>query len=140
MSESTLELDLHNPQQWAVVLDARLQPFVKSWLTAGKKLTLTCKLQKRTKPQNRRYWGKGILAQITEQAVVNGSLFSAETWHEQFKRQFIGVIPLPNGQLRGMSSKDLTTAEFCEFSDKVEAYAATELSVIFIDLPVKDLR
>ena len=28
----------------------------------------------------------------------------------------------------------LTTAEFCDFSDAVEAYAATELGVIFEDL------
>jgi hypothetical protein len=140
MSESTIELDLHNPQQWAVVLEARLQPFVKSWLTAGKKLTLTCGKQKRSKPQNRRYWGKGILAQIAAQAVVNGQLFSAEIWHEQFKRQFIGVIELPNGQVIGKSSKELDTEKFCIFSDEVEAYAQTELGVHFVDLPVKDLR
>jgi hypothetical protein len=140
MSQSTLELDLHNPQQWAVVLEARLQPFVKSWLTAGKKLTLTCKLQKRSTKQNKRYWGNGILAHIAAQAVVNERLFSAEIWHEQFKRQFLGVVELPNGQVIGKSSTGLTTAEFCKFSDKVEAYAQTDLGVHFIDLPVKDLR
>jgi NinB protein len=140
MSESTIELDLHNPQQWAVVLEARLQPFVKSWLTAGKKLTLTCKLQKRSTKQNRRYWGNGILAQIAAQAVVNGKLYSAETWHEQFKRQILGFIELPGGGVIGKSTTGLTTAEFCEFSDQVEAYAQTELGVHFVDLPVKDLR
>ena len=140
MSDTTIELDLHNPQQWAVVLDARLQPFIKSWLTAGKKLTLKCGRQKRSSKQNKRYWGGGILAQIAAQAVVNGRMYSAETWHEQFKRQFIGVIELPNGQVIGKSSTDLDTAEFCIFSDQVEAYAQTDLCVCFIDLPVRDLR
>jgi hypothetical protein len=140
MSESNLEIELHNQQQWAIVLEARLQPFVKSWLTAGKKLTLTCKLQKRTAKQNRRYWGNGILSQIAAQAESGGKLYSAENWHEVFKRMYLGVDELPNGQVIGKSSTGLTTAEFCEFSDKVEAYAATELFVVFVDLPVKDLR
>jgi hypothetical protein len=140
MTNSTIELDLHNPQQWAVVLEARLQPFVKSWLTAGKKLTLTCRLQKRSSKQNRRYWSNGVLAQIATQAVSGGKLHSTENWHEVFKRMFIGVEELPNGQVIGKSSTGLTTAEFCEFSDKVEAYAQTDLCVHFIDLPVRDLR
>ena len=89
---------------------------------------------KRTKKQNRRYWGGGVLAQVAAQAVVNGKLFSAETWHEMFKRQFIGVIELPSGEVIGASSTKLTTAEFCNFCDQVEAYAATELNVTFYDL------
>lgn len=53
---------------------------------------------------------------------------------EQFKRMFIGVIELPNGEVIGMSSATLTTVEFSEFCTKVEAYAATELGVTFYDL------
>jgi hypothetical protein len=66
--------------------------------------------------------------------VVNGRKFDAETWHEQFKRAFIGVIELPNGEVIGKSSTDLSTKEFCEFCDRVEAWAATELGVTFYDL------
>jgi hypothetical protein len=75
-----------------------------------------------------------VLAQVAEQAVVGGRLFPAEIWHEQFKRQFIGVIELPNGQVIGKSSADLTTVEFAEFCTQVEAYAAQELGVRFYDL------
>ena len=138
MSESTLTLDLHNrAQAWAVIKE-QLYPFMAHWLQAGKKLVLTVKLRTRTPRQNKRYWGRGILAQIAEQAAPSGRLFLAETWHEQFKRQFIGVIELPNGEVIGKSSKDLTTAEFCVFSDQVEAYACTDLGVSFIDLPRVD--
>ena len=140
MSESNLEIELHSLQQARIVIDARLQPFITSWLTAGKKLTLTCKLKKRTSKQNKRYWGQGILAQIAAQAVVGGKMYSAENWHEIFKRMYLGVDELPNGQVIGKSSTGLTTAEFCEFSDQVEAYAQTDLGVHFVDLPVKDLR
>ncbi|APW37641.1 hypothetical protein RD110_10930 [Rhodoferax koreense] len=65
---------------------------------------------------------------------MNGRLFSAEVWHEQFKRQFIGVIELPNGQVVGMSSTELDTAEFSIFCQKVEAHAVTELGVTFYEL------
>jgi len=131
---TTLELELHNRQQaWAVIKD-QLYPFLKTALQNGKRYVLTVKLRKRTSKQNRRYWGNGVLAQIAQQATVNGKLFDAETWHELFKRMFIGVTELPDGSVIGKSSAGLTTAEFCEFCDKVEAYAATALGVTFYDL------
>jgi hypothetical protein len=134
MSETSITLDLHNRQQAFFVIKEQLYPFLAHWLQAGKQLVLTVSLRKRTKKQNKRYWGRGVLAQITEQVVVGGKMFSSEVWHEQFKRQFIGVIELPNGQVQGMSSTNLSTAEFCDFCTKVEAHAATELGVHFIDL------
>lgn len=85
----------------------------------------------RTLEQNARYWGRGILAQIAEKAVVRGQRFSAEAWHEQFKRQFIGIVELPNGQIVGKSSAGLSVKEFTQFCDQVEAFAATDLGVEF---------
>ena len=135
MSDSSITLELYNRPQAFAVIKEQLYPFLGHWLQADKRLTLTAKLKKRTPAQNRRYWGRGVLAQIAEQATVNGRLFSAEVWHEQFKRKFIGVIELPDGSVQGESSTGLTTAEFCEFCDKVEAYACTDLGVRFVDLP-----
>ena len=133
MTES-LHLELHNRAQAWTVIKGQLYPFLAQVLQGGKRWVLTVSLRKRTKAQNRRYWGNGVLKQIADQAAVNGRLYSAETWHEQFKRQFIGVIELPSGEVIGKSSADLTTAEFCEFCDQVEAYAATHLGVTFYDL------
>ena len=65
---------------------------------------------------------------------MGGKLYSAESWHEQFKRQFIGVEELPSGEVIGKSSTGLSKAEFCDFCTQVEAYAATELGVRFVDL------
>ena len=126
-------MQLYNPQQAHVVL-ADLWPLIKATLTAGKRLQLTVKPEKRSQAQNRRYWGQGVLAQVAAQAVVGGKLYSAEVWHEQFKRMFIGFDELPNGQIIGKSSTGLTTAEFCDFCTQVEAYAAQELGVRFVDL------
>ena len=134
MSDHTLTIELHNRQQAFAIIKEQLYPFLSHWLQAGKRLVLVVSLRKRTPKQNRRYWGQGVLAQIAAQAAPGGRLYSAKTWHEQFKRQFIGVIELPNGQVQGMSSAKLSTAEFSEFCTKVEAYAATELGVCFIDL------
>jgi len=88
----------------------------------------------RTAAQNRRYWGRGVLSQIAEQASINGQKFSADAWHEQFKRMFIGVEELPNGQVIGKSSAKLGKKRFADFCTECEAYAATELGVFFIDL------
>jgi hypothetical protein len=124
---------LFNPQQAHVCLMAVWNQ-IKPQLMAGHKLQLEVKRQKRSTAQNRRYWGGGVLKQIAEQATVNGKLYDAAIWHEQFKRQFIGVMELPNGQVIGASSTKLTTAEFCNFCDQVEAFAAYELGVVFYDL------
>jgi hypothetical protein len=131
---NTLEIELHNRQQAWVAIKSKLFPFLKEVLQNGRRLVLVVKERQRTTPQNRRYWGKGVLAQIAEQAVVNGKQYDAETWHELFKRMFIGVKELPNGEIVGMSSKELSTTEFSDFCAKVEAYAATELGVTFYDL------
>lgn len=88
----------------------------------------------RTALQNRRYWGRGVLSQIAEQASIDGKKFSAEAWHEFFKRKFIGVEELPNGQVIGKSSAKLGKKRFADFCTECEAYAATELGVFFIDL------
>jgi NinB protein len=87
----------------------------------------------RTIEQNARYWSRGILSQIAEKAVVGGRRFSAEAWHEQFKRQFIGIEELPSGQVIGKSSTKLGVKAFSEFVDQVEAYAVTDLGVVFED-------
>ena len=134
MSES-LEIVLHNRQQAWAAIKAQVFPFLEAVLQAGGRWVLTIKRMTRTKAQNRRYWGRGVLSQIAEQAVVGGKQFSTEVWHEQFKRQFIGVEELPDGSVRGKSSTKLTTAQFSDFCAQVEAYAASELGVTFYDLP-----
>ena len=133
MAES-LTVELHNrPQAWAAI-KAQVFPFLAEVLQGGHRWVLTIAKRKRTQPQNRRYWGKGVLAQIAEQATVNGKLYPAEIWHELAKRKFIGVIELPNGEVVGKSSTGLTTTEFSEFCSQVEAWAASELGVTFYDL------
>ncbi|WP_428142339.1 recombination protein NinB [Delftia acidovorans] len=129
-----LEIELFSRQQAWVAIKAQLFPFLKDVLQGSGRWVLTVTRRKRTKAQNKRYWGQGVLAQVAAQAVVNGKQYDAEVWHEMMKRLFIGVVELPNGEVVGKSSADLTTAEFSEFCTRVEAYAASELGVTFYDL------
>lgn len=130
----TLTVELHNRVQAWAAIQQQVFPFLKAVLQGGGRWVLTITKRKRTPPQNRRYWGRGVLAQIAEQATVNGKLYDAETWHELFKRKFIGVIELPDGSVVGKSSTGLSTTEFSDFCAQVEAYAAAELGVTFYDL------
>lgn len=130
----TLTIDLHNRPQAIAAIKETVLPFLTDRLQAGSRWVLTVSRRKRTKPQNRRYWGGGVLAQIASQATVNGRLYSAETWHELAKRKFVGVVELPNGGVIGKSTTELSTLEFAAFCDQVEAWAASELGVTFYDL------
>ena len=109
----SLTVELHNRQQAWAAIKAQVFPFLSQVLQGGHRWVLTITRRKRTSKQNRRYWGNGVLKQIAEQAAPGGKLYSAEIWHEQFKRMFIGVIELPDGTFPGISSSELDRAQFC---------------------------
>lgn len=132
-----LTLHLYNKDQARIALRQELAPFLAAAFPCKSPWVLTVKRQKRTQKQNKRYWGNGVLSQIATQAVINGRQYSTESWHELFKRMFIGVEELPDGSVIGKSSTALTTVEFSEFCTQVEAYAATSLGVTFYELAPK---
>lgn len=96
---------------------------------AGKPLAVTVTEYKTTRSieQNKRYWS--ILNIIADFAWVNGVQFSAEAWHEYFKRKYIGHVDLPNGGTVGISTTSLSVAEFGDYMLLVERCAAEELGV-----------
>ncbi len=81
---------------------------------------------RRSNPQNARYWL--LLFRISERLPVQGQTYSAEQFHLYFKSRFIGCddVKLPNGKVITIpkSSADLDVAEFNEYMEKVEAWAA----------------
>lgn len=99
----------------------------------------------RTKEQNSLMWVR--LNEIANQAYIGGKRFSADTWHEYLKREFLPEEPgptksarngyrkwdlLPNGDrvLVG-STTGLTKYGFTEYLEQIMAYAASELGVMF---------
>jgi hypothetical protein len=103
-------------------------------LTAGEPLRIevTQRGDKRSAEQNKRYWA--LLRSISEQAWVDGRQFDSETWHELFRRQYIGTeeINLPDGTRieRGISTTTLSVSEFTSLMDRIEQYAAEQLGVV----------
>ena len=98
---------------------------------AGKPLAVTVSAYKakRNADQNARYWA--MIGEIAAAAWVDGRQFSAEVWHEHFKRTFLGVDDLPAGATMARSSAAISVAEFAEYMSRVEAHAAQALGVEF---------
>lgn len=92
-------------------------------------VTVATHKDKRHNQQNRLYWQ--YLNQIAEQAMIEGKKFNAECWHEFFKMQFLGMVDLPNGHKIGESTTKLNVTDFASYVNNIEAYAVTELGVIF---------
>lgn len=92
---------------------------------AGRCPTCHRKLR-RSSESNRRYWA--LLHEIAERVTPNGQRYSAETWHAWAKSRWLGCddVKLPNGKTLVIprSSADLDMAEFGEYMDQVEAWAA----------------
>ena len=94
--------------------------------------------KKRTNPQNNYYWD--LLSQVSEQAELK---HSPEVWHEYFKRTFLpdvcakGIVKwaeMPNqDRFLNMGTKDLSTVEFMDYVQEVEAFVVYNLDVQIID-------
>lgn len=85
---------------------------------------------KRTVQQNKFYWGF-LLHQISENAWVDGRRFSADTWHEQFKKWFLPRIEMPDLSMEPISTSELTMEEFSQYLDKIQRYAMQNLGIEF---------
>lgn len=77
------------------------------------------------------YWAR--LRDISEQVVIEGRRYAPEAWHEQFKRQFIGCIDLPNGQTQGMTTAILNDEEMRSYRWQIEEYAQLDFGVRFTE-------
>lgn len=100
-------------------------------------------VEDRSLKQNRFYWGP-VLRQISEQAVMNGARYSAEGWHEAFKREVLGfeVIKVPVAGRKRLqvyrrlrSTTDLSVKQMSEYLDQIIATATTDLGVEFVFKP-----
>jgi len=95
---------------------------------AAYELVLRPMKSKRSIEQNKRYWL--LLREIAATAWLNGRQFSDETWHEFFKRTFIGCdeIAMPDGstELRGISTTKLKVDEFGDYMLQIEQWAAEQ--------------
>jgi hypothetical protein len=98
---------------------------------AGKPLAITVAEHKakRSIDQNKRLWV--LLNEISASAWLDGSQFTADAWHEYFKRKFIGTEELPGGGSVGISTTALDVSEFAAYMTRIEVYASQELGIEF---------
>ena len=104
---------------------------IAQWfLQTGKpvELKIVERKSKRSIEQNKRLWA--ILRWMAANIWIDGQLFSDVVWHEQCKRNFIGMeeIKLPDGSifLQGISTTTLSVAEFGYYMTQIEAWCANQ--------------
>lgn len=85
----------------------------------------------RSQAQNRYYWN--LLKQIESDAWIEGRQYSDECWHEYVKGRFIGYTDIPGGKKKPLSTTNLSTKEFADYVTRVEAWAAQELGIVFVE-------
>lgn len=88
-----------------------------------------------------------VLAQIAEQACINGTRYAAKTWKEHYRERFLGeewvTVEIPGRFTargaprkkrikRRISTEDLGAKAYAEHIDRVMAEAAVELGVRFL--------
>ena len=138
-----MNIIMHNPQQGHEVLTKTLWPQCKAQLIAGKKLAVTIREleDERTLKQHRFYRGP-VLGAISAQASIEGQNWSQDAWHELFKRQFLPrqvtkckvagkkrpVVSVKIASTTGLSIKKMSV-----YLEKVIAFAATDLGVVFAE-------
>ena len=90
--------------------------------------------------KQRRFYHAAVLPQISEQATVGGIRYTAPIWKEHFRKTMLGErwesIRMP-GDKRAtprrirISTEDLSIKQYSEHIDRVIAYGASELGVVF---------
>jgi hypothetical protein len=129
------EFTLSRPSVWAALV-AFVRGNAKAQLDRGNPLRviITAEEKKRNTEQNRFYWG-AVVTPIADQSWVDGRQFSKDVWHEYFARLFgtCEDVTLPDGEVisRRKSTSDMTVGEFSDYIQQVQAYAATNLGVLF---------
>lgn len=148
MSE-TLDIIVHDAQSSHRAAVAAHQ-LCKRLAAEGKKAHIVAKEAEddRSIQQNRFYWGV-ILAQIADQARVDGQRYIDEAWHELFKRQFLGYRfkkVMVAGRRRKTVSRvlrsttELKVRPMSHYLEQVIAFAVTDLGVRFTETRWEDHR
>lgn len=113
----------------------------KRLIAEGKKAQIVAREDEddRSVAANRYYWGV-VLAEVSEQASIDGQRWAAEAWHELFKRMFLGYEikkvkvagrKKPTVIRRLKSTAGLSVKKFTKYLEKITAFAVTDLGVRF---------
>ena len=142
MSEFALHAVWINPEQAKASLERQIGPWCRQqWEQGHERLSVVIQPEEdaKTVQQGRFYWGV-VLKEISEQAVIGGQKYSAEAWHELFKRQFLPrrkklvrvagkarpVVSTTIGSTQGIGIRKMSA-----FIEAVLAFGSVDLGVVF---------
>ncbi len=105
-------------------------------LTSGNDYRVSVKQWRgsRSLSQNALYWK--WLGEISMQALVNGNTFTADTWHEYFKKYWcpVTVVEMPaGGDIKVKTTSKLDAGQFCHYLNQIEQWCQGH--VIRITIP-----
>ena len=130
-----------NPQQAHAAMMAQVWPWIKAQTTAGHSVVLEARLYEDVKTDRQRKFYHGvILKQIAEQARPNGQSYPLAVWKEYFRNEYLGkkrvttINPLTGKKSRKylrQSTESLGVKGYNHLIERVTAYSATELGVVF---------
>lgn len=114
------------PVQAHKAMTAIIWPQLKAHLTAGRRMTLELKPEKRSDAQNRRLWA--ILSDISTQVIWHGKKLSPEDWKHVFsaslKQQTVAPGIDGGFVVLGTSTSKMTKSEMADLQTLMEAFGA----------------
>ena len=121
-----LTLPMWEPVQAHKAMTGLIWPNLKAHLTAGRRMVLELRPEKRSDAQNRRLWA--MLADMAEQVEWYGQKLSAEDWKHvlsaSLKKQR-AVQGIDGGfVVLGLSTSKMSKAEMSELQELMEAFGA----------------
>jgi len=136
-------ITLRNPDDWRRLVEL-VRPLAGPMADRGTPLRVIVaeKMASRSMEAHRFMWAD-VLEQIAQQACIAGQWFSAESFHEWLKREYLPEVcskGVPKWHYHGdgtrslaMSTTDLDTEEFSDYTLRIQAHAASEWGVVFYD-------
>lgn len=131
-----------NPDQAKAAIQRQIAPYCKAqWKNGIERLRVTVEPEEdaKTVQQGRYYWGI-VLAEISEQARIDGQQYTVDAWHELCKRQHLPRVTKKTyvaGRKRPVvtttigTTKGIGVRKMSKFIEKVIAFACTDLNVQF---------
>ena len=141
MSDMSIQAAWHEPVQAGQHFKNVLAPWCKSMWAAGHRLHVEVRLHEDAKTDRQRAYYHGVvLKTIAQQAKPNGAQYPLAVWKEHFRAEYLGSKtvtsknPMTGKKVRRrvrVSTEDLGVKGYSQLIERVSAFAATELGVVF---------
>jgi hypothetical protein len=138
---SAIQFYWTNAVQARLNFDKMIEPWCRAHMMAGRSVVGEIRLHEDVKSDaQRRYLHGVVLTQIAQQVSTDGRKYGLPVWKEFFRSMFLGyrtltfINPITGKKSRRRerkSTEKLTLKAYAEYTEKITAYAVTELGVNF---------